>query len=195
MSKYWQQGMILEVPLEKEFGYTYVKLILTEELGYSATVLVKPYNILKDIPLKVNDTRFLENIGQLSYFLILSNRPKQRGDGAWKVIGTLPLTLDELNIPQFKSSSRAMFQSDWPTLNWYLIKDLVPNALYPVKYEDCKHLGIWQHSVDSLIRTKLTFFWIKRLGLSYDDYYSVEDYKKDPWLSNIKIESEEIILF
>lgn len=192
MESFWKQGMILEIPLEKNLGFTYVKVILTEELGYPKNIILKPLNLLqKQSAQNSNMYEDLKVVPQLFYDLLILNTPKRRGADKWREICVIELNEKDKEMPMFRMQINDEIQ-DWSQTEWYLIDKLIPNGKTVVKYSEVKKLGISQHSTDNLIRTKLTFFWLVHLELNIRDFYTKEEFENNMWYKYIEAEANNM---
>jgi hypothetical protein len=187
-----QTGSIFEVPLEKDLGFTYVKIIIA-----ASNIIVKPFNFHTIGPGKIGIESF-NDIGELCYPLLMWADPRKRGVGRWRMIGVAELTEGDRGVPDFKANRTSGFwqTNQWDKLPWDVIKNCDPHQMnFNIEYSAIRHLGIWQHAGSDAIRTKLSLFWIKKLHKHFSDFYTEEELAKNFWLKAIINEVDNLMFY
>jgi hypothetical protein len=186
-----QTGSIFEVPLEKDLGFAYVKIIIA-----ASNFIVKPFNFHSTEPGKIGIESF-NDISDLCYPMLMWSDPRRRGVGKWRMVGVAELSERDHSVPDFKANRTSGFwqTNQWDKLPWDIVRNCDTHQLiFNVEYRSIRHLGIWQHGGSDAIRTKLSFFWIKKMGKNYRDYYNEEE-TKDFWLKAIINEVDNLMFY
>lgn len=178
-------GNVFEIPLMKNMGYAYVRIVDPDELFQSSTiaVLVEIYKHKRLTPLEKDyDIRNLPKIGFLISPLIMISDITLLKKYSWRLVGNIPVSENYI-IPDFVwCSNKTLGKPERFTwYSWNLIKDLGlkgPHA--KVSYNECKDLEIYQHISVDLIVMRLTMEWIKAEGKEMKDFFGKEDFA-EPW--------------
>ena len=187
-------GSILEIPLDKGFGYGYVKIIFLQDVKPDCRLdqaIIKPYNIFRKDPLPNDEFKsaLFETDDLLLFPLLLNGFPKIRGDKKWVLKGNSALTDEDKIIPDFidlgfmkpltRESIRDACNSE------YGCRVIVENDKgfeYVNSFERIQHLGKWQHVNPDGIRLILTMTWMKKHNEDISSYYTQSDIDDNFWI-------------
>lgn len=183
-------GSILEIPLDKNYGFGYIKLIFLGDIVPRARdyKIIKPYNILRKVQMNKNEyvQEKFETDDIFMFPLLMHGFPNIRGPKKWSYVGQTNLTLEDKVCPDFLSTGTHLSKEN-------LLEELDNNYgvqvirfpeddIYIKDYDAIFHLGKWQHSSPEAIRTLLTMQWMKKNDENILDYYTESDFKEDFWL-------------
>jgi hypothetical protein len=184
-------GSIFEIPLEKEFGYGYVKLIFTKDVqpDYFDLKLIKPINHFRKKPVDIRtfDLTILETDDLLIFPITMHGFPKLRGSDKWNFIGVSSLTEEDQIIPDFLDEFGNLSPEDIERIaeseyGFSIVRNGQNKRLYTKDFDLIRHLGKWERSSPNAIRTLLTMTWILEQKEDISKYYSDIDYTNDFWL-------------
>ncbi|WP_321514932.1 Imm26 family immunity protein [Marinifilum fragile] len=178
-----KNGTILEIPLKKDFGYAYGKLLYLDiDINniIDTELIIKIYNLYsaKQINLIPED---FKNIDYKPQSILPMDKPKLRGKNKWKIIGSLDVLPDDEIVPEFKSNYsiiNADYNTDISSLDWFTIRNLDPTNNSKVNnYNDIKHLGTYIQLRQELIAHKLTFDSMFQKGINPLHFYTKDDFE------------------
>lgn len=195
-----KSGAIFEIPLDKDFGFGYVKLVFQEDIITDCLrkdIYVKIYNLFQEDSMNKSDfnSELFETDDLLLFPMLLMGAPRLRGNKKWRFLGFSKLTDEDKTAPDYvqvgmmspltqkkisnecdtEYGCRVVFGNEKNGKNgksFEYIKD----------FNRINHLGQWQHTNSDGIRMILTMTWMKNKSKNIRDYYSEEDYKNDFWL-------------
>lgn len=186
-------GSILEVPLEKDYGYGYIKLIFSDDLLPSRNIdrIVKPYNLFRSESLDKSDfiKEIFETDDLVMYPLLMIDFPNVRGEHKWIFKGIADLTEEDRIIPDYlnigmhrKFCSKTILEETNSEFGCALVRDFQDKRIYTKEYEKIKHIGQFIHSSSRAIRSLLTMFWMDKRKDSIKEFYTKSEFEKDFWL-------------
>lgn len=179
-------GDIYEIPLTKDFGFAYLKVIIytTYENGMPLRwASVRPINYLSKARFKGASEFFADK--DCFYFpILLLGVPNVRGKESWKFIGMLPVSGQELTIPEFKSTLQLGLMGRVPSneLIWYHVKNLDFAGGAKADYSEVAELPIYHHINFLIVNYLLSFIWIEKDGKDLRDFFTQEDFKSNQLL-------------
>ena len=187
-------GSIFEIPLEKQFGYAYVKLIFSKDIqpDFFEHIIIKPYNLLRTYPMGKEefDSKMFETDDLLMFPLLSWGLPNIRGAKKWTLKGFSQITSEDKIIPDFIDSgmepiNRESLQNECTSYGCSLVRNFQDKRIVSKEYESLKYLGTWEHASPVGIKILLTMIWMKYQKENILDYYSETDFEENFWLSHI----------
>lgn len=186
-------GSILEVPLEKEYGYGYTKLIFSKDIQPDSddNTIIKVYNLFRKESLSKQDFKkeIFETDDLALYPLLTRGYPNVRGEHKWILKGFSNLTEEDRIIPDYlnigmhrKFCTETIKEATRGKYGCPLIRNFDMKRIAIKNFEAIKHIGQWIHSSTRAIRTTMTMYWIHRNGDSIRNYYTKEDFGNNFWL-------------
>ncbi|WEK37967.1 MAG: hypothetical protein P0Y53_10695 [Candidatus Pseudobacter hemicellulosilyticus] len=169
-------GNIYEIALQNEYGFGYVQVVITSELGLAGHVLIRTLDYFSDTPYK-GELSFFATVDELAYPSFSLALPATRGKSKWRLIGNV-------NVPQgyrvpkckFDPTTRSWESPDWDKISWYVITNLVANGLDGgYTHSQVKHLPFWKHCSQENFKIKLTMFWMKKQRRRIEDYFNIAE--------------------
>ena len=185
-------GSVLEVPLEKGFGFGYVKLVFTKDIQPKLVenLIVKVYNRFSKKPFAGPFVAEEFETDDLLVFPFLSlGLPPLRGDGSWKPIGKASLTKEDHVIPDFvfRFHFNHFIDHDKEAKSEYGIgykREFNNNISYTHNADAVRHLGYWLHRDSDSIKQLMTLYWMKVKKADPHKFYPKDEFKKYFWLKN-----------
>jgi len=185
-------GAIFEVPLAKNFGFGYVKIIFSKDIQpqYFDHLIVKAYNIYSKE--KLNEISFNKEIFEsddlLLFPLLMMGLPYIKGEKKWFFKGYAELTEEDKIIPDFihimkQPPSYDFVEAKCSSENGCMIVRNFQNKRIQIKdYESIKHLGFWNLATPVALQNLLTMVWMKFNNVDILDFYKKSDFDKNFWL-------------
>lgn len=184
-----ETGVILEIPLPKNFGYAYGKYVdVVQFTGRSFdSNLIKIYDFVTETPLKNID--ILKNTEYLMGPVILYKRPSNRKPLRWRPIGKY-LTDEDFEVPYFKNSPKSiMLVDDESKLTPWFGSQLGLNIV-ELPYNNIKHLEQTVLQGPEQLETRIIMECIRKKGNDVLDFYDLEkepDYIKSVYTRMINV--------
>lgn len=169
-------GNIYEIELDKDYGYGYVQVVMTTELGLDNQLLLRILDYYSKTSYE-GEVVLLEGIDELVSPSIMMVYPRTTGKNKWRLIGKGNIPTN-YNVPKFKSDSttKSWENRNWNDVSWYIISDLIANGLNGgYTYTQVKHLPFWRHCSSSVFKIKLTMYWLKKHCKKITDYINIEE--------------------
>jgi len=163
-----KNGDIIRIPLSKEMGFGYAKYIdllsVDPETRYPSLIRVYNFrNMGEDIDVKqFNNTDLL-----LSPILIAGAEPAIRKK-VWKVIGNLPVTTEEEEIPDYKYIDESK--------HYFFVKKADISKKIKSSFENTKHLEPIGAVGAQLIGTKIAMALLKDEGKDVESFFQLKNY-------------------
>jgi hypothetical protein len=180
-----QQGCLVEIPLLKDCGYAYAKIILPYQFNIEASrcLILKVFDYHRDTTIDIKTINFIEDFNSydlLTNPLLLLGTPKLRGKDKCKILGYLPLRDEDFILPDFKIPfGKGILISEYEDSipEWFVVSNLDVNKAYKrgvFPYEKVKHLEIWQHNSYYSLRMRITMEWLRKEGKKIEDYFDLD---------------------
>lgn len=186
-------GSVMEIPLDKNKGYAYVKLIQIQKLSPDSfgTFIVKVYDKFSAHSIEKGQfyPKEFETDNLLVYPLLLNNFPPLRGEIKWKLLGYSGLTIEDGIIPDYILDSNfggisKLELKEMCIKSKYgcgIIRNFENKAKFTRDFDSVCHLGIWSHYSSHGLRMLLTMIWIVKNGSIISDIYSDKDFQNNYW--------------
>jgi hypothetical protein len=188
----FKTGALLEIPLEKEYGYGYAKLIFSEDIQPNLINLpiIKVYNRFSKE--RINESEFdriiFESDDLVMYPLLMIGYPTFRGKLKWIIKRNSELTAEDKVIPDYlkiemkRSFCQSIIQQEAESKNGCLLVRNFQSETIPIKDINLiAHVGQWIHYPPKGIRKLISMFWINQNGESISEYYTEEELKTNEW--------------
>jgi len=162
-------GAILEIPLEKEYGYGYIKIIFSRDIKSDTFnfPIIKVYNLYNKNKISANEINLnsFDNDELVLYPLLMFGFPLFRGKFKWEVKGYGNLTEEDKLIPDFlKIGTKKEFclstikEETKSESGCLLIRDFNMEPIQIRNYELIKDIGQWFHFSPKAIRKLITMY-------------------------------------
>lgn len=187
-------GTIMEIPLEKNFGYGYVKLIFAGDILSGKTEFIaKIYNLYRknSCPKEEFKPREFETDDLFLYPLLMIGYPRLRGDAKWRYMGLSSLTEEDKVIPDyrmdrlFRGSTLEELENDcrFSSFGCAIVRKLMkdPGLSFTRDFDSIKHIWRWSHYASTGIRTIASLFWMREFRVDPLTKYSKEELEKGYW--------------
>ena len=179
-------GAIWEIPLEKDYGYAYAKLIFSKDVqpDYFDYRIIRVYNRYRAEPLPKREfvPEAFATDDLALYPLLASGFPNVRGPHKWRFLGHAPLTEEDRIIPDYADiGMHERYHSDsireWTTTEFgcAIIRNFENYRIYTKDFASIRHLGFWVHQHPRMIRSCVTMYWMHRHGTPLHDHYSNDE--------------------
>lgn len=172
-----QAGDIFEIKLEKSYGYTYLKYLNVAIGEIKSGWAMMPLNVLSSEPL---DISLIDNAPLFNNILGMGSI-KFKGKFKQKIIGKVSQGL--IWDPFITRHSRFSLTNPYDANErWWILLDANQSSIKYMPFEQIMHLSLGFTTGIKEWITILTMIWIRRNGENIKDYYSEEEFNKDPWL-------------
>lgn len=178
----WHKN-VCEIQLEHGLGYGYILIAITK--NYKPTkiksnyLVAYPLRIRNTSPMEKNNLIQFEKVKFLRHPILMSTKPRLRGEGKWRQIGFLDSIDIENLIPDFAFPSTSLIDAKHPSKvdNWYLVENFNVTDSYsnPTSYDKISHIGYWMHHDYVSVTRMITIEWMKVEGIDVLDYYDISD--------------------
>lgn len=178
-------GNVFEIPLLKELGFAYVRLINPDLLLGKSTssILVEVFNCIEKNP---SNDRFeislLTEVGFIMPPLIMLPFTISLKKYGWRLVGNVPVEEGYI-IPDYAlCSNKTLGKPERYSLySWEIVKNLgLDRPHRKTTFLECNGLGIYQHLSCDLIVVRITMEWMKLQEMRIRDYFDKDDFSK-PW--------------
>jgi hypothetical protein len=143
-----------------------------------------------------NNLDSLKNVNPITSTIIMFDYIRNKGKSKWVLVGQDFPKDYELYFPQFRECNNQNIYSNTyndSSGNWMVVQDSYIKEYPP--YEELKHLGYhWGYSLKFTLHY-ITMIWLIRQGKLISDYYKEEEFKKDYFLTQLKIQAEHLVFF
>jgi hypothetical protein len=177
-----EQGEILEVKLDKSYGFAYIKYIETKEefnlKSQARFFLVMNYHSNFSIDnINSNELKPLIN------YIAIGGPIPFKGKYKLKRVG-IQIKNSIWDQIVYRGSRFSMDKPFDETNKWWIIENynISMNEIKYMPFEKIKHLSTAMVGSVKTIITLLTMIWMRRLGENILDYYSNQEFKENPWL-------------
>ena len=185
-------GAILEIPLEKEYGYGYIKLVFSKDINPNliGILVIKVYNLFRKKRLSEAefDSNFFTTDDLVIYPLLMIGFPIFRGKNKWILKGYAKLTEEDKVIPDYlkieldKKFCKSTIKQETESENGCLLIRNFQNPPIQIRnFEIVKHIGQWIHYSPKGIRKLVSMFWMNKNGEAIREFYTNEEFNTNAW--------------
>jgi hypothetical protein len=182
-------GSVFEVPLAKDLGFAYVKLIFSKDISFDTpdSIISKPYATFSGQRADSFDSAHFETDDLLFFPWLSLGLPPRCGEKKWRLIGVSSLTEEDLIVPDYvqkagKFDNSKTLEDCWSEEYGIGYRANLKELVYTKEKHRVAHLGSWMHrSPISMVQT-LSMFHARAIGLSLSDIYTPDELKKDFWI-------------
>jgi hypothetical protein len=184
-----KSGSIFEIPLAKNLGFAYAKLIFTKDINPDIfeNLIVKIYDQYTKEKL-INFDKSLFESDKILFFPWLSlGFPPLRGPKKWRLLGYADLTAEDNIIPDYVHLFHDHTTVEEEYNNEYgicYVRDFQNKRIYTKNIDNVTHLGRWCYRDPYSMTHTLTMYYGKKMGLSLKDIYSNEEIEKKNLITN-----------
>lgn len=180
-------GAILEIPLEKGYGYGYVKLIFSKDIQPDLIhfPIIKVYNLFRNQRLNKDEFNsiFFETDKLVMFPLLMLGFPIFRSKFKWDIKGYAELTEEDEVIPDYlnieigKEFSQSTIKVETESENGCLLIRNFQVVPTPVRdFELIKHVGQFFPYSPKGIKKMISMYWMNQNGEAIKNYYTDEEF-------------------
>lgn len=170
-----KSGTFFLVPLEKNYGFSLIKIFWTKDIDSSVLegVVMVSYRH-KQLTLDLN-VESESNFDYLTNPIILHSLPRKKSNIRWVNLDKYNGNLDNFELCDYKDCGVGRSIEEQRIGNIMTVRTSMKGRLH-LPVENVIHLPVWAYFAPEIVSYYLTMEWIRQECKNIDDFFSKEEF-------------------